>query len=90
MFGSKFISQYIIDVVMATSIQRCNCNIKFTTSSRRRYFDVVPAMRQLCEEKKRWAIHYHMVTFPQVFLKGEEKFNKDTAFVRYSRTILSH
>ena len=46
---SQFISQHIINVVMATLIQRWNRNVKFTTSSRRRYYVVAHMLRQLCE-----------------------------------------
>ena len=46
---SQFISQHIINVVMAMLIQRWNRNVKFTTSSRRRYYVVAHMLRQLCE-----------------------------------------
>ena len=51
-FDSKFTSQHIMDVVMATSIQRGNRNVKFATTSRRRYYEVAPKLHQLCKERK--------------------------------------
>ena len=42
---SKFTSQYIMDVVIATSIQRCKRNVKSITYSKRWYYDVAPTLR---------------------------------------------
>ena len=49
---SKFTSQHIMDVPMAMSIQLCNHNIKFVTSSRSRYYAVELMLRQLSKEYK--------------------------------------
>ena len=86
---SKLISQHIMDVEMAMSIQRCNNNVKFTTSSQCRYCDVAPTLRQLCEECKMFTIHDHVVTFPQPCIKVAKTSNNDTAFVWYAVHIQS-
>ena len=86
----KIASQHIMDVEMATSIQRCNCNFKFLTSSRRWYYDVATTLRQLYKERKRKIIHGHMVTFPQSYLKIVKNFINDMTFVWYAGLILWH
>ena len=78
---SKFASQNIIDVVMATLIQHSKLNVKFTTSSQRRYYDVLPTLCQVCEECQMWTIHVHMVTFLQPCLKIVKKFNNEIIFI---------
>ena len=77
-----------MDYLMAASLQRPNRNLKFKTSIRRRYYEVVPTLRQLCKEHQMWAIHDHIVTFPQACLKVVEKFNNPTKFVWYAGSIL--
>ena len=44
---SKFTLQYIMDVAMTTSIKCGNRDVKFTMSSRRRYYDVALALCRL-------------------------------------------
>ena len=57
-----------MNIEMATSIQRWKRDVRFTTSSQSRYYDVVATLRQLCEECEMWTIHLHMVTFTQTCL----------------------
>ena len=64
-------SQHTMDVIMATSIQRCNSKVKAIAFSRRRYPNVLPTLHQLCKERKMWTIHDHIVTFPQPCLTLE-------------------
>ena len=58
---SKFTSQHIIKVLMATLIHRCIHNVKFPTFSRYRYCDVAPTLHLLFKECQMWTIHGHMV-----------------------------
>ena len=37
-------------------------------------------LRQFFEERKRWTIHGHKVTFPQPCLKAGKKFNNGMAW----------
>ena len=53
---SKLTSQYIMDAVMVTSMQSWNPYVEFTTSSRRRYYDVAPTLHQFWEEHQMWII----------------------------------
>ena len=87
MLDSKFTSQHIVDVVMLTPTQRCNCNVKFTTSFRRWCYNVAPTLHQLCEERKMWNIHGQIVIFPQLCLEVVKKFNSDMAFDWYAGSI---
>lgn len=82
--NSKFTSQHIIDVVMTTSIQRCNRNVKFTTSPQ------LLTLRQLYKKFKMWTIDGYTETFPQLFLKVVLKLNNDMIFVWYAESILWH
>ena len=79
---SKLTSQHV-DVVMATTIQRRNRIVKFTTSFRRHYHKVAPKLRQLCKEPIKCGlfIQGHMVIFPQTCLKVVKKFSNDMKFV---------
>ena len=88
MLDSKFTSQNIMNYLMAASLQRPNGNLKFKTSFRRRYYEVVPTLRQLCKEHQTWDIHDHIVTFLQACLKVVEKINNPTKFVWYAGSIL--
>ena len=74
-FGSKFALQHIMDVVMATPIQRCNSDIKLTRNRK---------------ERKMWAIHGCMLTYPKPCFKVVKKFNNDITFVWYTGSILLH
>ena len=76
-----------MNAVMATSIQRRDQNFKFTTSSRRRYYDIASTLRQLCEERKVWSIHGHMLTILQQCVKNVKIFNDITTFVWYAGPI---
>lgn len=86
----KSTSSYIIGFVMATSIQRWKPEVKFTTSSLRRYHDIVPTLCQLCKERQMSIIHGGMVTFLQFFLKVVLMINKHMTFVWYTGSILWH
>ena len=74
-----------MNAVMATSIQCRDHNVKFTTSSRRRYYDIASILRQLCEELKIWSIHGHMLTILQQCVKNVKIFNDIMTFVWYCR-----
>lgn len=92
MLDSKFGSQHIMNLVFTTLMQRFSRSVKFTTSSRRRYYDVGPTLRQRCEELKMWtwSHHGHIVTFPQSCLKVLKTFSNGTAFVWYEGSLLWH
>ena len=71
--GSKFALQHIMDVVMATPIQRCDSDIKLTRNRK---------------ERKMRAIHGCMLTYPKPCFKVVKKFNNDITFVWYTGSIL--
>ena len=73
--GSKFALQHIMDVVMATPIQRCDSDIKLTRNRK---------------ERKMRAIHGRMLTYPKPCFKVVKKFNNDITFVWYPGSILLH
>ena len=62
--GSTFTSQYIMDNAMTPSIECGNRDIKFTTSSRRRYYDVALALLWLWKEGQMWIIYGYKYLFP--------------------------
>ena len=68
-FRSKFVLQYIMDIVMATSIQRCNSDIKLSRNRK---------------ERKMGAIHGCMLTYQKPCFKVVKKFNNDITFVWYT------
>ena len=86
---SKFTSQYIMDVVMAASIQRWNRDVIFTRS-RRLYYDVAPTLRQLCKERQMWTVHSRTLAFPQLCCNIIKKICNNAAFVWYAGSILWH
>lgn len=55
---------YIMNVVLTTSMQRCNRNVEFITFSKRGYYDVTLKLCHLCKESN---VDHHddMVTFLQ-------------------------
>ena len=71
-----------MDIVMVMSIQRCNRNVRFTTSSRRWYSGVVPTLRPLCEGCEMLTIHDNLITLQQPCLKVVKKFNNNMTLVR--------
>lgn len=62
------------------SIQSCSY-VKFTRTSRRRYYNVTPTLCKLSEERQIWTFHGGMITSPQHCFKVMKKFNKDTVFI---------
>ena len=83
------------NIDITTSNSQCRADVastldgKFTTSSRRRYYDVAPTLHQLFKECQMWTIHAH-ITFQQPCLKVMGKFNNRMTFVWYADSILWH
>ena len=90
MLDSKFTSKHVMDVAVVTSVQYCNRNVKLTTFSRRRYYNVAATLYQFCKEPQTWTIHGHVVTFPQICFKVVKMSNNDMMFDPYSNSILCH
>ena len=67
---SVFTIRNIMDVVRATLIRRCIRSVKFTMNSGCWYYDVVPVLCHLCEEREMLSNHGHMVTFKLVWYAG--------------------
>ena len=71
-------------------MQRWNCDVKLTTSSQRRYYDVATALYQLCEQRQRWIIHGFMVAFLQLCLKFVKRIKNDTSCAWYVGSTFWH
>ena len=67
---------------------QCCCNYEIATSKLQLHHEVAPTLRQLCKQLKIWAIHGHMVKFPQLYLKIVEKFIHDIIFIWYAGSTL--
>ena len=60
----------MMNVVLATLLQRTNRTVTFTTFSRCQYYDVASTLRQSSEEYQIGIIQDRMIAFPQLCLKA--------------------
>ena len=71
MLDGKFTCTHLADAIMSTSIQHCNRKVRFTTSSRRWYYEVAKKLRQSFKELKVWT---RMIAFPHPCLNFSPLF----------------
>ena len=73
MWDIKFTWQFIMGVVMATSIQYWNYNVKFTAFYLCWNYNVASTLYRICKEHQMFTIHYCMVESSQLCLKFLKK-----------------